>query len=181
MRISKVVTRKGDTGTTSLGDGTTVSKSSMRIRCIGEIDELNSFVGSSKIYANIEDDFSLLNDIQNNLFNIGGELSVPESKNELLKENSVTDLEERIKLMNKELPPLKEFILPGGNEFSARLHIARSVCRRVERNIIELVEIESGSDLWIKYLNRLSDYLFVLARYQNKNKYNAEQQWEKTN
>ncbi len=103
----------------------------------------------------------------------------PDNNLELLKEESISHMETSIERMNKELPPLKEFILPGGDEFSARLHIARSVCRRVERSIVKLLEEEDGRIIWIKYLNRLSDYFFVLARYHTiKNNIN-EDQWSK--
>ncbi|NHZ86663.1 MAG: cob(I)yrinic acid a,c-diamide adenosyltransferase, partial [Planctomycetia bacterium] len=117
--------------------------------------------------------------IQNNLLNLGGELSIPDRQLDLLREESVFHLETITKKLNKELPPLKDFILPGGDEFSARLHIVRSVCRRVERNIVKLSAKENGRDIWIKYLNRLSDYFFVLARYHTvKNNIN-ENQWGK--
>lgn len=179
MRITKVTTKTGDKGTTSLGDGTKVSKSDLRICCIGEVDELNSFIGFVKMATSDEDLVQDLNTIQNNLLNLGGELSIPDNNLELLKEESIIRLETSIEEMNKKLPPLKEFILPGGDEFSARLHIARSICRRAERKIVELVGKENGRDIWIKYLNRLSDYLFVLARFHViKNKID-ENQWSK--
>lgn len=179
MRITKVTTKTGDKGTTSLGDGTKVSKSNLRICCIGEVDELNSFIGLVKSATTEDDLVQDLNTIQNNLLNLGGELSIPDNNLELLKEESIIRLETSIEEMNKKLPPLKDFILPGGDELSARLHIARSVCRRVERKIVELVGKENGQDIWIKYLNRLSDYLFVLARFHViKNKID-ENQWSK--
>lgn len=179
MRITKVTTKTGDKGTTSLGDGTKVSKSDLRICCIGEVDELNSFIGLVKSATTEDDLVQDLNTIQNNLLNLGGELSIPDNNLELLKEESIIRLETSIEEMNKKLPPLKDFILPGGDEFSARLHIARSVCRRAERKIVELVGKENGRDIWIKYLNRLSDYLFVLARFHViKNKID-ENQWSK--
>ena len=179
MRITKVTTKVGDKGTTSLGDGTKVSKSDLRINCIGEVDELNSFIGHAKIAASDDDIVKELNTIQNNLLNLGGELSIPENNLELLKEESIARLEISIEEMNNKLPPLKDFILPGGDEFSARLHIARSVCRRVERNIVKLIEKEDGRDIWIKYLNRLSDYFFVLARYHVIKNNLHENQWSK--
>ena len=179
MRITKVTTKTGDKGTTSLGDGTKVSKSDLRICCIGEVDELNSFIGLVKSATTDDDLVQDLNTIQNNLLNLGGELSIPDNNLELLKEELIIRLETSIEEMNKKLPPLKDFILPGGDEFSARLHIARSICRRAERKIVELVGKENGRDIWIKYLNRLSDYLFVLARFHViKNKID-ENQWSK--
>ncbi len=179
MRITKVTTKTGDKGTTSLGDGTKVSKSDLRICCIGEVDELNSFIGHIKVAIPDDDLVQELNTVQNNLLNLGGELSIPDKNLELLKDESIFHMETTIDTMNKELPPLKDFILPGGDEFSARLHIARSICRRVERTIVKLIEKEDGRDIWIKYLNRLSDYFFVLARYHTiKNNIN-ENQWSK--
>ncbi len=179
MRITKVTTKTGDKGTTSLGDDTKVSKSDLRICCIGEVDELNSFIGFVKIATSDNDLVQELNTIQNNLLNLGGELSIPDNNLKLLQEGSISQMEASIERMNKELPPLKEFILPGGDEFSARLHIARSVCRRIERSIVKLLEEEDGRNIWIKYLNRLSDYFFVLARYHTiKNNIN-EDQWSK--
>ena len=179
MRITKVTTKIGDKGTTQLGDGTTVSKSTLRISCIGEIDELNSIVGNAKVATPSDKLLEELSIIQNSLLNLGGELSVPNNELDLLKEESIGLLELNIEAMNKTLPPLKEFILPGGDEFSARLHIARSVCRRVERNIVKLVEIEGGQNIWIKYLNRLSDYFFVLARHHDNEVNNPENQWNR--
>ncbi len=179
MRITKVTTKTGDKGTTSLGDGTKVSKSDLRICCIGEVDELNSFIGHVKVIAPNKDLVQELSEIQNNLLNLGGELSIPDKNLGLLKEESIFQLETIIEELNKELPSLNDFILPGGDELSARLHIARSVCRRVERKIVKLMENEDGRDIWIKYLNRLSDYFFVLARYHTiKNNIN-ENQWSK--
>ena len=179
MRITKVTTKTGDKGTTSLGDGAKVSKSDLRICCIGEVDELNSFIGHVKVIAHNKDLVQELSGIQNNLLNLGGELSIPDKNLGLLKEESIFQLETIIEELNKELPSLNDFILPGGDELSARLHIARSVCRRVERKIVKLMENEDGRDIWIKYLNRLSDYFFVLARYHTiKNNIN-ENQWSK--
>ncbi len=123
MRITKVTTKTGDKGTTSLGDGTKVSKSNLRICCMGEMDELNSFIGLVKIRTSNNDLVKELNTIQNNLLNLGGELSIPDNKQKLLKGESISYLETSIKAMNKKLSPLKEFILPGGDVFSARSHI----------------------------------------------------------
>ena len=110
---------------------------------------------------------------------MGGELSIPDKNLELLQEESISQMETTIEDMNQKLPPLKDFILPGGDEFSARLHVARSVCRRTERNIVKLVETENGRSAWIKYLNRLSDYFFVLARYHTITNNINENQWSK--
>ena len=179
MRITKVTTKVGDKGTTALGDGSKVSKSDLRIKCIGDVDELNSFIGHAKIATNDKEIVKELSEIQNNLLNLGGELSVPENNLELLKEEPISRLEVSIEEKNNKLPPLDDFILPGGDEFSARLHIARSVCRRVERSIVRLIEEEKGRKVWIKYLNRLSDYFFVLARFHTVNNNIIENQWSK--
>jgi cob(I)alamin adenosyltransferase len=179
MRITKVTTKVGDKGTTALGDGSKVSKSDLRIRCIGEVDELNSFIGHAKIATKDKKIVKELSEIQNNLFNLGGELSVPKKQIDLVKEESILYLETIVDELNKEMPPLKDFILPGGDEFSARLHIVRSVCRRVERSIVLLNEEEDGRNIWIKYLNRLSDYFFVLARFHTVKNNIIENQWSK--
>ena len=179
MRITKVTTKVGDKGTTSLGDGTRVSKSDLRINCIGEVDELNSFVGYAKIATSEKNIVKELIAIQNNLLHLGGELSVPKKQLDLIKEDSIFHLETIIEELNKVLPPLEDFIIPGGDEFSARLHIARSICRRVERLIVRLNEKENERILWIKYLNRLSDYFFVLARYHTVKNNIIENQWSK--
>lgn len=179
MRITKVTTKTGDKGTTFLGDGTKVSKSDLRIDCIGEVDELNSFIGHVKVIAPNKDLVQELSEIQNNLLNLGGELSIPEKNLGLLKEESIFHLETIIEELNKDLPPLNDFILPGGDEFSARLHITRSVCRRAERTVVRLIEEEDGRNLWIKYLNRLSDYFFVLARFHTVKNNIDENQWNK--
>ena len=179
MRITKVTTKTGDKGTTSLGDGTKVSKSDLRIDCIGEVDELNSFIGHVKVIAPNKDLVQELSEIQNNLLNLGGELSIPDKNLGLLKEESIFHLETIIKELNKDLPPLNDFILPGGDEFSARLHIARSVCRRAERIVVKLIEEENGRNVWIKYLNRLSDYFFVFARFHTVKNNIDENQWSK--
>ena len=179
MRITKVTTKGGDTGRTALGDGSKVSKSDLRIRCIGEVDELNSFIGHAKIATTDEKIINELIAIQNNLLNLGGELSIPKKQLDLIKEESILHLERITDEWNKDLPHLKDFILPGGDEFSARLHIVRSVCRRVERSIVKLNEEENARMLWVKYLNRLSDYIFVLARYHTVKNNIIENQWSK--
>ena len=179
MRITKVTTKTGDNGSTVLGDGIKVSKSNLRICCIGEVDELNSFVGHVKVAATDKDFVQELIGIQNNLLNLGGEVSIPNNNLELLKEESIIRMETIVEKMNLQLPPLKEFILPGGDELSARLHIVRSVCRRVERSIVKLIEEENGRNIWIKYLNRLSDYFFVLARFHAIKNNIIEDQWSK--
>lgn len=178
MRITKVTTKKGDRGKTSLADGSTVSKSSLRIRCLGDIDELNSFIGSAATVNPYPELIPLFDKIQNDLFNLGGELSKPKTDQLILNEKSIKELEVKINEINKDLSPLKEFLIPKGDEFLVRLHIARSVCRRAERSIAELLEKEDGKPSWIPYLNRSSDLLFILVRYHSKKLGHTEDQWK---
>ncbi|NOZ03334.1 MAG: cob(I)yrinic acid a,c-diamide adenosyltransferase [FCB group bacterium] len=182
MRISKVTTKTGDRGQTSLGRGEKVSKSHPRIQCLGGVDELNAQVGFAIVACNDTFTIAELKSIQNDLFNLGGEIATPNLEKSLLPEQRVGFLEQRIEAMNEELPPLKEFILPGGDEFSARLHIARTVCRRVERDIVGFPSEETDihQTVWLRYLNRLSDYFFVLARYHNSQQGVKENMWEQT-
>lgn len=180
MRITKVTTKKGDRGKTQLGDGKTVSKSDLRIKCIGQVDELNSFIGSAKVSCDDNDIRGHLKQIQNHLLNLGGEISIPESNSKILRNESIKFLESLTEEMNANLPPLKEFVLPGEDEFSAKLHLARSVCRRVETMIVELINQESGNSNWIGYLNRLSDFLFVAARYHINLNQLTENQWKRS-
>ena len=112
--------------------------------------------------------------------NIGGELSIPDSNEILLSDDRLVDIENNLKEMNSNLPPLVEFILPGGDDFSSRVHIARTVCRRVERKIVELLEVENRTERWIQYLHRLSDFLFVLARFYTYKHEVNESQWDRT-
>jgi cob(I)alamin adenosyltransferase len=178
MRITKVTTKKGDSGKTELGDGSKVSKSDLIIKTIGQVDELNSFIGFAKVAAN-DDLVNKFSDIQNQLLNLGGELSIPNRNLNLITDQMVSLIESDIVKLNKELPPLKEFVIPGEDEFSARLHIARSVCRKTETLIVELIENKIGKPIWIQYLNRLSDYLFILSRYHVNQIGIKEKQWKK--
>ncbi|MFC1550705.1 cob(I)yrinic acid a,c-diamide adenosyltransferase [Candidatus Neomarinimicrobiota bacterium] len=181
MRITKVTTKTGDKGKTKLSDGSSISKSDIRIKAIGSIDELNSHIGAMIVMLDDSNICSDFNQIQNALFNLGGELSDPNNKIKLLEENAVTLLSNQISTLNKDLPPLKEFILPGGDELTSAIHISRAICRRTECKVVELVEKESGGDLWIKYLNRLSDYLFVIARYLCHKREVKEVHWKRSN
>ena len=163
MRITKVTTKTGDSGQTGLGNGERISKNSIRIHAMGSIDKLNSFIG----WARIETDEELsksLECIQQDLFNLGGELAVPDVEMNLLTEERLTWLERNIEAINDDLPPLTEFILPGGSESCARIHIARAECRDSERIVVALGELEAIPQLHKTYLNRLSDYLFIVAR-----------------
>ena len=180
MRITKVTTKKGDQGETELSDGQRVSKSHPRIQCLGALDELSCQLGLVLSVApdNVQ---GTLRQIQNDLLDLGGELSSPQGEMVLLQAERVTEMETQIRRINQELPPLKEFLLPGGSEVSARLHLARAVCRRAERNVVALLEKETGRTLWVQYLNRLSDLLFVLARYQQQEQGGgSEPQWHRS-
>ena len=164
-RISKVTTKTGDKGETGLGDGSRVSKSHTLIRLLGEIDELNSYLGRAIASCNKDTIIVELQSIQQDLFNMGGEVSMPKTEINLLTKDRISFLEDRIAKLNEQLPPLEEFILPGGDEFCSRIHVLRAVCRRVERYCVEVMEEGLKIRYWLLYLNRLSDYFFVLSRY----------------
>ena len=165
-RLSKIYTRTGDNGTTGLGDGTRVAKDSLRIDAMGDVDELNSVIGLmlTEIVPDILVD--TLTQIQHDLFNLGGEICIPDYV--ILQQANIDNLEEAIDTLNDELAPLKEFILPGGTKAAAFCHLARTVCRRAERKLITLARDEKVTEISLKYLNRLSDLLFVLCRIINK-------------
>jgi cob(I)alamin adenosyltransferase len=165
-RLSKIVTRTGDAGTTGLGDGTRVAKDSRRIEAIGAVDELNSTLGLLLCETLPEDCASLLIDVQHDLFDLGGELSIPGYTS--VTDAHVARLEAAVERFNTDLPPLKEFILPGGSRQASLAHVARTVCRRAERALVHLSQDEPVSDPARKYVNRLSDLLFVLARALNR-------------
>ena len=164
-RISKVITRTGDAGETGLADGRRVGKDSLRIHAIGEIDELNSMIGLAVCKSVCEEVKTELRQIQNDLFGLGGELAG--SVNVSLGEKQVLRIENAALHFNRNLPPLKEFVLPGGSEEASLLHLARSICRRAERSVVALGKEENISPVSVQYLNRLSDLLFVLARLAN--------------
>ncbi len=180
MRITKVTTKKGDQGTTELGDGQRVSKAHPRIQCLGVLDELSCQLGLVLSVAPNELR-ETIRQIQNDLLNLGGELSLPQQETVLLGAERVTEMETEIQRINRDLPPLKEFLLPGGSEVAARLQLTRAVCRRAERKVVALLEKETGRRLWVRYLNRLSDLLFVLARDQEqKRESGSEPQWDRS-
>jgi len=176
-RLSKIYTRTGDDGTTGLGDGSRVRKDSLRIEAIGAVDELNSALGvlaAEPLDADIAD---LLMDIQHRLFDLGGELSVPGFT--LIKAEQVTGLERALDAFNDDLPPLKDFILPGGARPASLCHVARAICRRAERRVVRLAEQESVAQPVPHYLNRLSDLLFVLCRVLNRRGGGQDVLWQK--
>ena len=165
-RLSKIYTRTGDAGSTGLGDGSRVAKDSLRIIAMGDVDELNSVIGlllTEPVSAKIRD---CLTRIQHDLFDMGGEICMPGYA--LIKAERVTALESILDEWNDTLNPLKEFILPGGRRAAAFCHLARTVCRRAERQMTTLNSHEKITDISLQYINRLSDLLFVLCRILNK-------------
>ncbi len=161
-RLSKIYTRTGDKGTTGLGDGSRVDKDSLRVEAFGTVDELNSTIGlllGAELPQGIQD---ILNRVQHELFDLGGELCVPGTT--LIPNSYVDGMETDLDRLNADLPPLKDFILPGGSESAARCHLARTVCRRAERRVVTLARDEDVNPTTVRYLNRLSDFLFVAAR-----------------
>lgn len=175
-RLSRIYTRTGDDGTTGLGDGSRVKKTSQRIEAIGTVDELNSVIGVLLAHDLSKEIRTTLTDIQHDLFDLGGELSIP-GRN-AVTEKQVKHLETTLEKFNADMPPLKEFILPGGSEAAAVCHLARTVCRRAERHVIHLGEAEKLSDMATIYLNRLSDLLFVLARALNAHAGKPDVLWQ---
>jgi cob(I)alamin adenosyltransferase len=168
VRLTRIYTRAGDAGETSLGDGTRVSKTDPRIAAYGTVDELNSLLGLALASSELPTEFRpWLEQIQNELFDLGADLSVPlEDERERLRValEQVERLEQLCDLVNQRLEPLKSFVLPSGGEAPARLHVARTVCRRAERAAVALGEMVEINPLALAYLNRLSDLLFILAR-----------------
>ena len=165
-RLSRIYTRTGDKGTTGLGDGTRVDKHDLRVEAYGTVDELNSLVGllvTCKLSDAIK---AQLTDIEHELFDIGGELSIPGHR--AVSDKQVERLEKFLDSLNADLEPLEEFILPGGTTAAATCHLARTVCRRAERRVVTLAREETVNAASLRYLNRLSDLLFVLARSLNR-------------
>ena len=176
-RLSKIITRTGDNGTTGLSDGSRVAKDDPRIEAIGAVDELNSLLGLLLTHEVPEPCHAYLSRIQHELFDLGGELSLP--GHTLIKSDIVEQLEREAKLLNDSLPPLKEFILPGGNPCAATCHVARAVCRRAERRMVALARQSQVSELLQIYLNRLSDLLFVIGRILARGGGQQEVQWQR--
>lgn len=169
MRISKVYTRTGDKGETSLVNGDRVSKASLRVEAFGEVDELNSLLGVIRAGSTDAEIDRTLTTIQNDLFTVGADLASPASiEVPRIGDEFIETLEAQADKYLKELAPLKEFILPGGCETAALLQLGRTVARRAERRVVALAELEEINQLTIVYLNRLSDLLFILARVTNK-------------
>ena len=180
VRLDRIYTRGGDGGETSLGDGSRVSKTDPRIEAYGTVDELNSAIGFALAGDLPAESRSWLEGIQNELFDLGADLSVPftdERKERLrITQRQVDRMEELCDRANEGLEPLRSFVLPGGTDGAARLHLARTVCRRAERLAVGLAALDSVNPLAIAYLNRLSDLLFILARVANAG--SAEPLWQ---
>jgi cob(I)alamin adenosyltransferase len=165
-RLTQIATRTGDAGTTGLGNQQRVSKNSLRVHAMGDVDELNSHIGLLLCEDMPAEVRALLVEIQHQLFNLGGELSVPGFQ--LLKTEAVLALDEALEHHNAQLPRLQEFILPAGTRAASQAHVCRTVARRAERQVVALGQEEAINDAPRQYLNRLSDLLFVLARVLNR-------------
>jgi cob(I)alamin adenosyltransferase len=176
-RLSKIYTRTGDAGTTGLGNGNRVSKNSLRIHTLGEVDEANAAIGIMLCEELPDDVRVLLTNVQHDLFDLGGEVCIPGM--EMITTKQVEHLEEELDRFNDDLEPLKDFILPGGTRAAALAHQARTVCRRAERMIVALGQEESVNDAPRQYLNRLSDLLFVLGRVLNRAGGRGDVLWQK--
>lgn len=175
-RLSKITTRTGDDGSTGLAGQLRVRKDHPRVEAMGEVDELNSQLGLLLTEQLPDEMRALLGQIQHHLFDLGGELAMPAFSG--IAKAKLAVLDEAIERYNAALPPLKEFVLPGGSRAAALAHVCRTVCRRAERRLVALADREKLSPLLIQYLNRLSDLLFVLARTLNQGSEPA--QWQKS-
>jgi len=181
-RITKVYTRTGDEGATSLGGGRRVPKDSLRIEAYGTVDELNSQIGAALAAGLDSSLIEPLGKIQNDLFHLGADLCVPEEDKAAMpvpriEERHVVELEGLIDRLSEDLPPLENFLLPGGTPGAAQLHLARTVCRRAERLLVTLSREEALGPFTVPYLNRLSDALFVLARTENRKRGRPDVLW----
>lgn len=182
-RITRIYTRGGDKGTTSLGGGQRVPKHALRIRAYGTVDELNSHIGLAIASGLDEELADLLRIVQNELFHLGSDLCILEEDKQKfqvprIEQNHIDALEKTLDRLTAEVGPLENFILPGGSTGAAHLHVARTVCRRAECLVVELAEQEPVGAHTVAYLNRLSDALFVLARCENKRRGVAESTWD---
>jgi cob(I)alamin adenosyltransferase len=176
-RLSKIYTRTGDDGTTGLGDGSRTDKDSLRVDAFGTVDELNCVLGHLATHTLPEQMRREVVAIQHDLFDIGGELCIP--GHSVVTDTRVEHLEHYLDALNAELQPLKEFILPGGTPAAAVCHLARAVCRRAERRVVSLMRDEPVSAAGLRYLNRLSDLLFVMARSLNRAEGIADVLWRR--
>ena len=173
-RLTKIYTRTGDKGTTGMADGSRIEKDDMLVNAIGDIDDLNSQL--AVLVCHIPETFcESVTTIQNELFNVGAELATGKA---MITKDEVNWLENALDALNQSLPPLKEFILPGGGLAAAHCHVARAICRRAERTLVSLSKVRSVNDNLKAYVNRLSDYLFVLARSISKETGASEVYWQ---
>jgi cob(I)alamin adenosyltransferase len=175
-RLSKIYTRTGDDGTTGLGDGTRVGKDSARVAAYGTVDELNSSIGIVLACDIDERMREVLTQVQHDLFDLGGELCIPGMA--MVHGADIDRLEQALDAFNENLPPLKEFILPGGGIAAAQCHLARTICRRAEREVVTLARHDAVRPEAMRYLNRLSDLLFVLARVLARASGHGEVLWQ---
>ncbi|MGH1461037.1 MAG: cob(I)yrinic acid a,c-diamide adenosyltransferase [Neptuniibacter sp.] len=183
-RLTKIYTRSGDQGDTGLANGSRINKSSLRIETLGTVDELNSWIGIALSNINQSALAPTLRNIQHQLFDLGGEIAVSDTDYRVIDKSDIDCLEQRLDHFNEKLPALEEFILPGGSTEVCNIHLARTVCRRAERVIIalNLSDSETVNPYAIAYLNRLSDLLFVAARFLAAEKGEGEVLWKpKTN
>jgi cob(I)alamin adenosyltransferase len=175
-RLSKIVTRTGDDGNTGLADGSRRNKNDVRIHCLGEVDELNANLGLLINFIETDEIRKTLLQIQHDLFDLGAELAQPGKQ--LLNENYLQFLEQQVERLNEELPALQEFILPGGSTLISTVHLVRTVCRRVERNFEALHQQEEINTNSLCYINRLSDFLFILGRFMARQTGQPEVYWQ---
>ena len=176
-RLSKIYTRTGDDGSTGLGDGSRVPKDSLRVAAYGTVDELNSTIGMVLASEGVGDDVrEALTQVQHDLFDLGGELCIPGMA--MVQDRDIDRLEQVLDGFNEPLPPLKDFILPGGGMAASCCHLARTVCRRAEREVIALAHVEDVRPQAQRYLNRLSDLLFVIARVLARSGGHGEVLWQ---
>ncbi len=176
-RLSKIYTRTGDDGTTGLGDGSRVAKDSARVEAYGSVDEANSAIGMVLAAAVPDTIRACLTDVQHDLFELGGELCIP--GHSAVTEAYIDRLEHDLDEFNADLPRLKEFILPGGGQAAAACHLARAIVRRAERRVLSLASVEDVRPEIVKYLNRLSDLLFVIARVLARKESGQEVLWNR--
>ena len=175
-RLTQIYTKTGDAGKTSLANGKKLSKTELIFNAIGTIDELNSVLGLIISFSKNKKMNKILLEVQNNLFNIGAELALQDKM--FIQQSKVKDLENLIDLFNEGLPPLKEFILPGGGKEASFCHLARTICRRAERHLFILHKKNPINQETLSYINRLSDFLFVAARIFNKEKNKDDIFWQ---
>lgn len=175
-RLSKIVTTTGDDGTTGMADGSRLAKNDIRVHCLGEIDELNAVTGRCISIISDQQSTDILLHIQHDLFDLGAELCQPPKQ--LMRDAHVEYINQQVEILNSDLPPLTEFILPGGSIECAEIHVARTVCRRAERSLVTLGQQQAVNSISLMYLNRLSDLLFVVARFLSRQSHQQETYWQ---